>query len=89
MMRKVLFTGLQKASYSSSARVMAEAAAATNSQLVLNFCTPHAAVFNKKVIDQVILPGSAGVYGITQGHAPIISQLDAGVVTVMHVGVRN
>jgi hypothetical protein len=89
MMRRVLTTGL-RASYTSSARALAEPAAATSSaQLVINFCTPHAPVHNKKVVDQVILPGAAGAFGITHGHSPIISQLEPGVVTVIHVGVSH
>lgn len=87
MMRKVLSAGLQRAAYTSSARACAEPAAASSAQLVINFCTPHAPIHNKKVVDQVILPGAAGVYGITQGHSPLISQLEPGVVTVIHVGV--
>ncbi len=88
-MRRVLSTGL-RASYTSSARALAEPAAATSTaQLVINFCTPHAPVHNKKVVDQVILPGAAGAFGITHGHSPIISQLEPGVVTVIHVGVSR
>ena len=56
-------------------------------QLHLNFTTPHTSVHVKKVVSQVILPGLAGDYGITAGHAPIISELRPGVVSVIHVGV--
>ena len=87
-MHRVLSTGLKRASYTTSARVLAEAAPASSAaQLVINFCTPHAAIHNKKVVDQVILPGAAGAFGVTHGHSPIISQLEPGVVTVIHVGV--
>ena len=67
----------------------AAAAEATGpaSQLVLNFTTPHTPIYNKKVVDTVILPGSAGEYGITANHSPIISELRPGVVTVVHQGV--
>lgn len=88
-MRRVLSTGVKRACYSSSARAMAEPAAATNAaaQLTINFSTPHAPVHKGKVVDQVVLPGAAGAFAVTHGHAPIISQLEAGVVTVIHVGV--
>jgi F0F1-type ATP synthase epsilon subunit len=67
---------------------MAEPAAATASaQLTINFVTPHAPVYKGKVVDQVVLPGAAGVFAVTHGHSPIISQLEPGVVTVIHVGV--
>ena len=87
MMRRVISTGVKRA-YSSSSRVMAEsAAAATGAQMKVNFCTPHAAVYKDKAVEQVVLPGAAGVFGVTMGHSPIISQLEPGVVTVIHVGV--
>ena len=87
MMRRVLSTGLKTASYSSSARALAEPASASSVQFVINFCTPHAPIYNKKVVESVVLPGAAGAYGVTHGHSPIISQLEPGVVTVIHIGV--
>jgi len=37
-------------------------------------------------VDKVILPGAQGEYGVTVGHSPIISQLQPGLVTVVHAG---
>ena len=65
----------------------AQEAAAT--QLTLNLTTPHTTLYTKKVVSQVILPGSAGEYGVTAGHSPIISELKPGVVSVVHVGVSK
>lgn len=59
-----------------------------STQLKLNLTTPHTPLYNKKVVDKVILPGAAGEYGVTAGHSPIISELKPGVVSVVHVGVR-
>lgn len=75
--------------YSVTAKKMAEAATtnAAATAMVLNFCTPHTAVYNKKVVDRVILPGEKGEFGVTVGHSPIISQLRAGVVSVVHTNV--
>lgn len=75
----------------SSTAWMAEASAATSSssEFIINFVTPHAPIFNKKVVESVILPGAAGEYGVSFGHSPIISQLEPGVVTVIHVGVSE
>lgn len=86
-MRRVLSSGVQKAAYTSSARALAEPAAAGGAQLIINFNTPHAPVLNKKAVEQVVLPGAAGVYAVTHGHSPIISQLEPGVVSVYHIGV--
>ena len=33
---------------------------------------------------QVILPGEDGEFGVTAGHSPMISQLQPGLVTVVH-----
>jgi F-type H+-transporting ATPase subunit delta len=70
---------------------MATAAAAESAaaQLTLNFTTPHAPVYNKKVVDKVMLPGAAGEYGVTAGHSALISELQPGVVTVIHLGVST
>jgi F-type H+-transporting ATPase subunit delta len=75
--------------YSSSVVRMAAPAATTGASLVLNLCTPHTAIYTKKSIDKVILPGETGEYGVTIGHSPLISQLKPGVVSVIHVGVRK
>lgn len=70
-------------------RRMATAAAAEGAaaQLTLNFTTPHAPVYHKKIVDKVMLPGAAGEYGVTAGHSALISELQPGVVTVVHLGV--
>ena len=81
--------------YTTSPRAMQAAAAAaaeanTNAtQMVLNFCTPHQPIFKAKVVDKVMLPGAGGEYGVTAKHIPIISQLQPGVVTVVHVNVKQ
>ena len=78
-----------KRSYSITARRLADAASASSTNLVLNFCTPHMAVMNNKVVNMVILPGESGEYGVTAGHSPLISQLKPGVVSVIHSGVST
>ncbi len=61
-----------------------EAAAAT--EMKLNFVTPHSTLYSAKTVDKVILPGAQGEYGVTVGHSPIISQLQPGMVSVVHTG---
>mmetsp|Transcript_39931 Transcript_39931/g.81777 ORF Transcript_39931/g.81777 Transcript_39931/m.81777 type:complete len:168 (+) Transcript_39931:38-541(+) len=85
MMRRVFSNGMKRA-YSSSGRSLAEPVAATSTEFVINFCTPHVPVHNNKVVESVVLPGCSGEYGISHGHSPLISQLEPGVVTVNHVG---
>lgn len=36
---------------------------------------------------QVIIPGSAGEYGVTAGHSPIVAELKPGVIQVLHEAV--
>mmetsp|Transcript_17073 Transcript_17073/g.28908 ORF Transcript_17073/g.28908 Transcript_17073/m.28908 type:complete len:168 (+) Transcript_17073:87-590(+) len=86
MLRRAFTTGMKMRFYSTTGRALAEPAAAGANEFVINFCTPHAPVYSEKVVDSVTLPGSAGEYGVTHGHAPIISQLEAGVVTVYLLG---
>lgn len=86
-MRRAFGNGLKRA-YSSSGRACAEpVVASSNADLIINFCTPHQPIYNKKIVEHVIIPGAAGEYGITAGHSPLISQLEPGVVQVIHVGV--
>ena len=87
-LRRSLFAATSR-SYNASARRLAAAESTTSgASLVLNFCTPHSPIMTKKTVDKIILPGEAGEFGLTAGHSPIISQLKAGVVTIIHLNVR-
>lgn len=33
---------------------------------------------------KVIIPGSAGEYGVTAGHSPVVAELKPGVMQVIH-----
>mmetsp|Transcript_116094 Transcript_116094/g.324691 ORF Transcript_116094/g.324691 Transcript_116094/m.324691 type:complete len:155 (+) Transcript_116094:96-560(+) len=59
----------------------AESAGATN-RLLLTMCSPAEAVFVKKPVDSVTVPGTEGTFTITNNHSLIVSQLKAGVITV-------
>ena len=74
--------------YSVSRVVLAEASStATDSAMTLNLATPHQPIHLHKKVDKVMLPGEDGEYGVTAGHSPLISQLQPGVVTIVHLGV--
>jgi len=51
-------------------------------KLTFNLLAPHAAIFSKKEVDQVIVPGADGMFGILPGHVPTISELRPGTVEV-------
>ena len=87
----IMFRGVSKfaaRSYSSSVRRTAEAAAPA-AAMTLNFVTPHSVVYLNKRVEKVMIPGDGGEFGITAGHAALISQLKAGVVTVVFEGVSE
>mmetsp|Transcript_15875 Transcript_15875/g.31884 ORF Transcript_15875/g.31884 Transcript_15875/m.31884 type:complete len:184 (+) Transcript_15875:28-579(+) len=52
------------------------------SKLTLNLMAPHEAVFVAKEVDQVIVPGADGIFGVLPGHVPTISELKPGLVEV-------
>ena len=49
--------------------------------LKLEIITPEKTLF-EGLVKMVKVPGSKGSFGILQNHAPIISSLDAGTITV-------
>jgi hypothetical protein len=62
----------------------AATAGETASAVKLNFSLPYESLYDGVAVQSVILPGSAGEYGITANHVPYISQLKPGVVQIMH-----
>jgi F-type H+-transporting ATPase subunit epsilon len=56
--------------------------------LHFEFVSPEAVLFSGDV-DQVDLPGSEGDMGILAGHAPLVTMLRPGIVTVFRGGARE
>lgn len=82
-----MFRLVARRSYTVSRVAFAEAAPVAEGDLVVNFCTPYASVVPSKAVEMITLPGENGVYAITKGHAPTVSQLQPGVVSIAHVDV--
>merc|ERR1719400_2962272 len=59
----------------------AEATGVTN-RLLLTMCSPSEAVYVKRPVDSVTVPGTEGTFTVTNNHSLIVSQLKAGVITV-------
>merc|ERR1719389_506223 len=59
----------------------AEAAGVTN-RMLLTMSSPAEAIYMKKPVDSVTLPGTEGTFTVTNNHSLIVSQLKAGVITV-------
>merc|ERR1712013_406537 len=62
-------------------RFAAEASGVTN-RLLLTMTSPSEAVYVKKAVDSVTVPGAEGTFTVTNNHSLIVSQLKAGVITV-------
>jgi hypothetical protein len=77
-------------SYSATpvARMADDKAAAAN-VLRLNFATPNKTFYQNTEVDQLIVPGLVGEYGVTAGHQPVVSELKPGVLKVYPVGVTE
>jgi F-type H+-transporting ATPase subunit epsilon len=56
--------------------------------LHLDFVAPESVLFSGDV-DQVDLPGAEGDMGILAGHAPLVTTLRPGIVTIYRGGARE
>jgi F-type H+-transporting ATPase subunit epsilon len=56
--------------------------------LHFEFVSPESVLFSGDV-DQVDLPGAEGDMGILGGHAPLVTALRPGVVTIYNAGARE
>ena len=56
--------------------------------LHFEFVSPESVLFSGDV-DQVDLPGSEGDMGILPGHAPLVTTLRPGIVTIFRGGQRE
>ena len=57
-------------------------------ELHLDFVSPESVLFSGDV-DQVDLPGAEGDVGILAGHAPLVTTLRPGIVTIYRGGARE
>lgn len=56
------------------------------SGMTLNFNLPSETVYAGAKVEQVIVPGAAGEFGITADHVPVVAQLKPGVMQILHDG---
>jgi len=57
-------------------------------EMHLDFVSPESVLFSGDV-DQVDLPGAEGDMGILAGHAPLVTPLRPGIVTIYRGGARE
>eukprot|EP01124_Arcella_intermedia_P036412 TRINITY_DN952_c0_g1_i1.p1 TRINITY_DN952_c0_g1~~TRINITY_DN952_c0_g1_i1.p1 ORF type:complete len:185 (+),score=5.26 TRINITY_DN952_c0_g1_i1:80-634(+) len=66
------------------------AAPATGARgVTLTIATPTTTVFENKVVDSVVLPGIEGEFEVSQNLAPIITELNPGLVTCISGNERT
>lgn len=75
--------GVQSAVRVQHRRYAAEASAAAGvAKVRFSLATPSEIFYNNTLVDTVVLPGSEGVFEVSPNLVPIITQLNAGVVSV-------
>ena len=67
-----------------AARFVSAEAATASSSVKLNFSLPHEKIYDGVAVHSVIIPGSAGEYGVTANHVPYVAQLKPGVLQILH-----
>ena len=60
-------------------------AASSGEKMFLNFTLPHKARLVNREVDQIVLPGVNGEFGVSAGHVNNIAQLKAGEVCAQRV----
>merc|ERR1740124_1119166 len=65
-------------------RAMSTAEEGAAGSMTLNFNLPHETIYSGAKVSQVIVPGSAGEYGVTADHVPVVAQLKPGVLQIFH-----
>lgn len=58
------------------------ASSGVSNRLLLTLASPAEAIYVKKPVDSITVPGTEGVFTVTNNHSLIVSQLKAGVITV-------
>lgn len=58
--------------------------AVASNAVKLNFSLPHETIYHGASVHSVIIPGSAGEYGVTANHVPYVAQLKPGVLQILH-----
>lgn len=77
-------TQLARRVTSTAIRAFSSAEPATDGTMSLNFNLPHETIYTDAKIQQVIVPGAAGEFGVTADHVPVVAELKPGLLQIMH-----
>eukprot|EP00697_Spironema_sp_BW2_P004373 gnl/Spiro4/15946_TR8571_c0_g1_i1.p1 gnl/Spiro4/15946_TR8571_c0_g1~~gnl/Spiro4/15946_TR8571_c0_g1_i1.p1 ORF type:complete len:179 (+),score=43.74 gnl/Spiro4/15946_TR8571_c0_g1_i1:48-539(+) len=56
------------------------------SKMRVNMTLPHETLFADRVVEQLTVPGSEGVFGVSANHVPVVARMKPGVVSVVSGG---
>lgn len=76
-------TVLSRTSRRVAARGFSSEASEAATSVSLNFSVPYESIYAGASVEQVIIPGAEGEYGVTANHVPYVAQMKPGVLTVM------
>lgn len=76
-------TILSRTSRRVAARGFSSEASEAATSVSLNFSVPYESIYAGASVEQVIIPGAEGEYGVTANHVPYVAQMKPGVLTVM------
>ena len=65
------------------ARSFSSEATEAATSVSLNLSVPYESIYNGAQVEQVIIPGAEGEYGVSANHVPYVAQMKPGVLTVM------
>ncbi|KAG7360972.1 ATP synthase F0F1 subunit epsilon [Nitzschia inconspicua] len=71
-----------------AARAFSSEATADATSVTLNLSVPYESIYNGAAVEQVIIPGTEGEYGITVNHVPYVAQMKPGVLQVLFAGAE-
>mmetsp|Transcript_29521 Transcript_29521/g.33122 ORF Transcript_29521/g.33122 Transcript_29521/m.33122 type:complete len:177 (+) Transcript_29521:116-646(+) len=82
--KKVLSrTSFLDASKGMTVRTLSSEPEAATTSVSLNFSVPYESIYNGTSVEQVIIPGVEGEYGVTANHVPYVAQMKPGILTIM------
>mmetsp|Transcript_9547 Transcript_9547/g.23439 ORF Transcript_9547/g.23439 Transcript_9547/m.23439 type:complete len:173 (+) Transcript_9547:116-634(+) len=68
---------------SAVARSFSSEATEAATSVSLNLSVPYDSIYNGAQVEQVIIPGAEGEYGVSANHVPYVAQMKPGILTVV------
>jgi len=65
-----------------TASTLVESTGVIPDKMTFNFYMPHETICNAELVDMVLVPATAGDFGVLPGHVPTVAQLKPGVMSI-------